>query len=460
VRGLHVLTTQSTPTPTRPTISRAERELTLGLRSRVHHALVKALETSGVPDDRAGDRQYLLERARAVLSQLISEERGILLPQRLREVVAREAVDEVVGFGPLQPLLEDPSVTEILVNGPEETFVERAGQFERADIVFDDGEHVVRIVQRILGPVGRRLDERSPMVDARLPDGSRLNAVIRPVAVAGPLVTIRKHGEAPFGVDRLLEVGTLSRPLWRFLKAAVKAKLNIVISGGPGSGKTTLLRVLAGAIPQGERVVIMEDSAELMIDRRNFVSMESRPATAEGVTEITIGDLVRNALRMRPDRIIVGEVRGKEAFDMLQALNTGTEGSLSTLHSNSPEDALIRLESMCMMAGLELSSQAISRQIGSAVHLIVQQSRLPDGSRKITHLAEVVPRPGELPGLRNVFTFRHTGADSDGNVTGRHEYVGTDLLCAERLRRAGVNLEQLLSTAEDTDSKPEPTASS
>jgi len=438
---------QPTNSHSRRSISPSERTLLLDLRPRVHQELVKDLEAAGVSDEQVHDRTFLFERARAVLGRVTAEERGILLPQRLREALILEVIDEVLGFGPLQPLLDDPSVSEILVNGPRETFVERGGRFERADIVFDHEDHVIRVVQRILAPTGRRLDERSPMVDARLPDGSRLNAVIRPVAVAGPLVTIRKHAESPLQAEQLVEFGTLSASLWRFLEAAVEAKMNIVISGGPGSGKTTLLRVLAAAIPEGERVVVMEDSAELMIERENFVSMESRPATSEGVTEITIGDLVRNALRMRPDRIIVGEVRGKEAFDMLQALNTGTEGALSTLHSNSPEDALTRLESMCMMAGLELSSEAISRQIGSAIHLIVQQSRLPDGSRKVTNVTEIESRPDNTLGLHDVFVFHHTGVDEHGRTLGYHECVATELLCTDRLARVGIDAARFLAEA-------------
>lgn len=443
---------QSANQRVRRTVSPAERKLLVDLRPRVHQELVKDLDATGVGDEQAHDRTFLFERARTILAKVTAEERGLLLPQRLREALILEVIDEVLGFGPLQPLLEDATVSEILVNGPRETFVERAGRFERADIVFDNEDHVVRVVQRILAPTGRRLDERSPMVDARLPDGSRLNAVIRPVAVAGPLVTIRKHAESPLQAEQLVEYGTFSASMWQFLRAAVRAKMNIVVSGGPGSGKTTLLRVLAAAIPAGERVVVMEDSAELMIERDNFVSMESRPATAEGVAEITIGDLVRNALRMRPDRIIVGEVRGKEAFDMLQALNTGTEGALSTLHSNSPEDALTRLESMCMMAGLELSSEAISRQIGSAIHLIVQQSRLSDGSRKVVNITEVEPGPDNTLGLRNVFVFRHAGLDEDGRVLGTHECVAAELLCADRLARAGIDAARFLVSARSTPS--------
>lgn len=422
-----------------------ERDILLSVRSRVHHRLVEELNVASRAVGRDLDRAYLAERARDLLASVTAEEKGLLLPQRLRNLLVSEVVDEVVGFGPLQPLLDDPSTTEILVNGPRKVLVERDGRFELTDVAFDDTAHIVRIVQKILALLGRRLDERSPMVDARLPDGARLNAVIPPVALNSPLVTIRKHAERALTAEGIVELGTLTEQMWQFLSVCVKARLNIVVSGGPGSGKTTLLRLLAETIPEGERIITVEDSAELMLKHDNLAAMETRPGTVEGVAEIGIGDLVRNALRMRPDRIIVGEVRGKEALDMLQALNTGTEGSLSTLHSNSPRDTLSRLESMCMMAGLDLPPRAIARQIESALHLIVHLSRFSDGARRITHISEVFSQEADVPGLQDVFVFRQTGVGSDGRVIGCHERVGIVPRCRGRLEAAGFGTEALLA---------------
>lgn len=333
--------------------------------------------------------------------------------------------DEMLGLGPIEPLLQDDSITEIMVNGPKKVFVERLGKLELTDVQFHDNAHVMNIAERILTPLGRRIDESSPLVDARLEDGSRVNIIIPPLSLTGPAITIRKFSKKPLTVDNLIAFGTIDEKMAKFLRACVKARINILVSGGTGSGKTTTLNVISSFIPEEERIVTIEDAAELRLQQEHVVTLESRPANIEGKGQITIRDLVRNALRMRPDRIIVGEVRSGEALDMLQAMNTGHDGSLTTAHANSPRDALSRLETMVLMSGLELPVRAIREQISSAIDLIIQQSRMRDGSRKITHVTEVQHMEGNTITMQDIFRYQQQGYDENGKAVGR--YVSTGL---------------------------------
>ncbi|HYP41778.1 MAG TPA: CpaF family protein [Chloroflexia bacterium] len=338
---------------------------------------------------------------------------------RLFEAVAAE----ILGFGPIEPLLKDNSIGEIMVNGPKLVYIERHGRIEKTNIQFQNDEHVMRVIDRIVAPLGRRIDESSPYVDARLPDGSRVNAIIPPLALNGPVITIRKFSKDPFQADDLIRFGTLTPEMVTFLKACVEARLNIVVSGGTGSGKTTTLNVLSGWIPSDERIVTVENAAELQLRQEHVITLESRPANIEGRGEVTIRDLVINCLRMRPDRIVVGEVRGGEALDMLQAMNTGHDGSLTTLHANTPRDALTRLETMVLMAGMELPVKAIREQISSAVELVVQQSRLKDGSRKVTSITEIQGMEGDVVVIQDIFVFEQTGIEG-GKIVGRMKPTG------------------------------------
>ncbi|MYL33826.1 CpaF family protein [Pontibacillus yanchengensis] len=381
-----------------------------------------------------------------IVSQFMSEEK-VVISRHDKELLITRILDESVGFGPLEPLIHDNSITEILINGYEEVFVERNGKLELTEITFRNDEHIRHIVDRIVAPLGRRIDESSPMVDARLPDGSRVNAVIPPISLDGTLVSIRKFRDDPFKMEDLLHFQTLNDSMARFLDGVVKAKLNTLISGGTGSGKTTLLNVVADSIPYEERVVTIEDSAELKLDRKNVVGMESRPANVEGKGEIGIRTLVKNSLRMRPDRIIVGEVRSGEAFDMLQAMNTGHEGSITTVHANSPMDALRRVEAMVIMAGMELPSHVIREYIIGALDIIVQQTRLTDGSRKIVGISEVVENNDGSHEIKDIFVFRRTGMNSDGSIEGYFTATGYVPKCLEQLRVFGVDLtEDLFSS--------------
>ncbi len=402
-------------------------------------------------------RQQLFARVEAsVLGRRDSEAQRILR-QVVTEIVGREGVrpldrprviseilNDVLGFGPIQPLIEDPEVTEIMVNGPNRVYVERGGRLEKSDICFRDEEHVRNVIQKIVGPVGRRIDESSPTVDARLPDGSRVNAVIPPLALDGSCITIRKFGRR-LSADDLLRLGTLGRRELELLRDLVRGKLNVLVSGGTGSGKTTLLNVLSSFIPHDERIVTIEDAAELQLQQEHVVRLEARPPNIEGKGEISIRHLVRNALRMRPDRIIVGECRGGEALDMLQAMNTGHDGSLTTLHANSPRDAVSRLETLVLMAGEDLPLRAIREQIASAIDLIVQIARIRDGSRRVTRICEVgkVLPDGSVE-VRYIFVFDFHGADTTGRVIG--ELVPTGLVPAflEKLAWRGISVQDQL----------------
>lgn len=357
-----------------------------------------------------------------------------------RKQVASDVLDEVLGLGPIEPLIRDPDVSEIMVNGPYQIYVERKGRLELSSVRFRDESHVMHVIDRIVAPIGRRVDESMPMVDARLPDGSRVNAIIPPLSLKGPVITIRKFSKDPLKMADLIRFGTLTPPIARFLEAAVKGRLNIVVSGGTGSGKTTTLNVLSSFIPPTERIVTIEDAAEIQLHQDHVITLETRPPNIEGKGVISIRDLVRNALRMRPDRIVVGEVRSEEALDMLQAMNTGHDGSLTTGHSNSPRDILSRLETMVMMAGMDLPVRAIREQISSAIDLVVHQSRLKDGTRRITYVTEVLGMEGDTIVLQDIFRFEQKGVDTRGNVLGEHLATGVVPKCLEKFEIEGINL--------------------
>jgi pilus assembly protein CpaF len=364
----------------------------------------------------------------------------LTLSESLKADLLRDILNEFFGFGPIQPLLDDASVTEVMVNGPQRIYVERAGKLILTTVKFDDNDHVRRIIDRIILPLGRRIDADWPLVDARLPDGSRVNAVIPPVAIDGPSITIRKFSKHRLTVEDLIQYGSLTPQIGEFLKACVVSRLNIVVSGGTGSGKTTLLNVLSGFIPTSERIVTIEDAAELQLHQDHVVRLETKKANLDGKGEVTIRDLVRNALRMRPERIIVGECRGGEALDMLQAMNTGHDGSLTTLHANAPRDAISRMETMSLMAGLDFPLKVIREQIASAVELIVQVSRLRDGTRRVTAVTEVTGMEGDTVVMQDIFKFSEEGVDADGKVLGQMRPTGLRPIVTPKLEAAGFRL--------------------
>jgi len=425
------------------TASRLQADRLLKLHAEIHERL---LADTDLQDLQKMNREELLERIGTLTSEMVRTSR-ITLTARMRQQLLTQVFNEVRGFGPIQPLLDDDDITEIMVNGAETIFVERKGKVQPADARFIDDAHVMRIINKIIAPLGRRLDESMPMVDARLPDGSRVNAIIHPVSVKGPCVTIRKFSRDPFTPDDLVRFGTFAEPMRQFLRACVEARLNILVSGGTGSGKTTTLNVLSSMIPHGDRIITIEDAAEVQLQQKHVITLESRPPNLEGKGAITIRELLRNALRMRPDRIVVGEVRGGECLDMLQAMNTGHDGSLSTCHANAPRDTLARLETMTLMAGTELPSRAIREQIASAIHLIVQQARLRDGSRRITHISEVQGMEGEQIVMQDLYRFEQRGLDDAGRVVGEHEATGLRPQFAEKLIAQGVQLPADLRTA-------------
>jgi len=357
-----------------------------------------------------------------------------------RDRLAREVVDEVFGFGPLEPLLNDNTISDILVNTHSQIYIERRGKLEKTNVTFKDEKHLMHIIDKIVSGVGRRVDETSPMVDARLPDGSRVNVIIPPLAVDGPIMSIRRFGSTPLGAEDLLRNFALTQPMLEVLQGAVKARLNIVVSGGTGSGKTTLLNVLSGFISPNERIVTIEDSAELQMKQEHVVRLETRPPNVEGNGAIRQRELVINALRMRPDRIVLGEVRGEETLDMLQAMNTGHDGSLTTIHSNTPRDALARLETMSLMGEVRLPEKAIKAQIASAVNLIVQTSRMSDGTRRVTHITEITGASAEIISMSDIFLFEKKGLGPDGRVRGRFHSTGVMPKFAEKLTAAGIHL--------------------
>ena len=370
----------------------------------------------------------------------VLEDNPFAVPVSERGRIVSDLRDEMLGLGPTEPLLKDPSITEIMVNGPKKVFIERMGKLQLSGVQFHDDAHVMNIIERILSPIGRHIDESTPLVDARLKDGSRVNIIIPPLALCGPCITIRKFAQKALSVENLISFGTLDRKMADFIKACIQARINILVSGGTGSGKTTTLNVLSSFIPENERIVTIEDAAELKLQQTHVVTLESRPANIEGSGQITIRDLVKNALRMRPDRIIVGEVRSGEALDMLQAMNTGHDGSLTTAHANTPRDALSRLETMVLMAGFEMPVRAIREQISSAIELILQQSRLKDGSRKITYITEVQHMEGDVITTQDLFRFEQTGMDADGKLTGHFVSTGMQPGFMEKFQTNGVEL--------------------
>ncbi|QZY55404.1 CpaF family protein [Crassaminicella profunda] len=400
-------------------------------KKHLHKQVLKEIEKDSI--------ENIIERIDEMAIEIIKDDESFLGKVNRKKIVT-ELINNLTGYGPINPLLLDSEVTEVMVNGPFRVYAERKGKLELTDISFQDNEHVMHIIEKIVAPLGRRIDESSPMVDARLPDGSRVNAIIPPLALNGPTITIRKFSKDPFTIEDLIGFNTLSQEMAVFLEACVKARLNVFISGGTGSGKTTTLNVLSSFIPNDERIITIEDAAELQLWQDHVVSLESRPPNIEGKGAITIRDLVRNSLRMRPERIVVGEVRGGEALDMLQAMNTGHDGSLATGHSNSPRDMISRLETMVLMAGMELPIKAIREQIGSAIDLIVQQSRLKDGSRKITNITEVQGLEGDVIVLQDIFIFKQQGVDEQGKIIGKLIPTGIRPKFYENLTTSGIHI--------------------
>ena len=410
------------------------------LKKKIHAELLKALDLKHVDFTKHSEEEIRGRTTDTVVK--VVESLAAEVPSWLSvKALTKEIVDEALGLGPIEDLLRDEDVDEIMVNGWDQIYVEKSGRLVLSDTRFTDNQAVLQTIRRIIAPIGRRIDESTPMVDARLPDGSRVNAIIPPLALTGPTVTIRKFSTNPFTVDDLIEFGTLTREMAEFLRIAVKHRKNIVISGGTGSGKTSLLNVVSSFIPTDERIVTIEDAAELRLPQEHVVSLESKPPNIEGKGDIPIRKLVINSLRMRPDRIVVGECRGGEALDMLQAMNTGHDGSLTTLHANSPRDALSRLETLVLMAGLELPSRAIREQIASAVDLIVHESRLPDGSRKVVSIAEITGMEGETITSQEIFVFRQTGFGQDGKVLGDMESTHAVPSFIHELRQRGIEVD-------------------
>jgi pilus assembly protein CpaF len=402
----------------------------------------KAYLVENVSRSMEGESLILGDRA-AIIKERLNEvyvQTKVNLPDDMRKHLFNEILDEFTGFGPIQPLLDDPDVSEVMVNGPNKVFIEKGGRLTKSGVTFDDDDHVLRIIDRIILPLGRRVDADSPAVDARLPDGSRVNAVIRPVSIDGPCITIRKFKKDKLSIDDLVKFDSLTKNMGEFLNACVHAHLNIVVSGGTGSGKTTLLNVLSSFIPEHERIVTIEDAAELQLQQDHVLRLETKVPNVDGRGAVTIRDLVRNSLRMRPDRIVVGECRGGETLDMLQAMNTGHDGSLTTLHANSPRDALSRMETMVLMSGMDLPLKVVRQQISSAVDLIVQQTRLKDGSRKVTAITEVAGMEGETVVLTDVFKFEQTGIGEGGKVLGELRATGIRPIFGPRLEAAGFKL--------------------
>ena len=420
------------------------------VKKTVHRRLVAEMSPqeqmvlSAVHQDAAQVEQVIGNYVEKVL-----EENPFAVPVSERSKIVSDLKDEMLGLGPIEVLLKDPTVTEIMVNGPKKIFVERMVRRQLTDIQFHDDSHVMNIIERILSPIGRHIDESVPLVDARLEDGSRVNIIIPPLSLVGPCITIRKFATKALSVDNLITFGTLDRKMADFIKACIQARINILVSGGTGSGKTTTLNVLSSFIPENERIVTIEDAAELKLQQEHVVTLESRPANIEGNGEITIRDLVKNALRMRPDRIIVGEVRGGEALDMLQAMNTGHDGSLTTAHANNPRDALSRLETMVLMAGFEMPIRAIREQVSSAIELILQQSRLKDGSRKITYITEVQHMEGDVITTQDLFRFEQTGMDENGKLTGHFVSTGMQPGFMDKFQVNGVSLPDDFFMAEE-----------
>jgi pilus assembly protein CpaF len=424
------------PPPARPVPREPVRQQYLELRASVHRRLLNRLNLEALAQT---DRARAETEIRALLSQLLSEE-ATPLSLSERETLFAEVLDDVFGLGPLEPLLRDPGISDILVNTYQHVFVERGGVLEKVVATFQDDRHLLRVIDRIVSGVGRRIDDSSPMVDARLADGSRVNAIIPPLAVDGPLLSIRRFPAERLKAQDLVTLKALTQPMLDFLAHCVRARLNCLISGGTGAGKTTLLNVLSGFIGDKERIVTIEDAAELQLHQQHVARLETRPPNVEGKGAIRQRQLVMNALRMRPDRIVVGEVRGEEALDMLQAMNTGHDGSLTTVHANAPRDALARVETMIAMGATNLPEHAMRQQIASAIQLVVQQTRLSDGTRKVTSISEITGMEGDIITMQEIFTFEKAGITQEGKVIGRFRATGVRPKCAERLKAAGINL--------------------
>ena len=416
---------RNAPNPSKPVVIDAQQKL----KERVRFQAIEMLHKEKNPDS---------SMVRAALDEVLQyEAEDVPRPERTR--IAAELMNDIIGYGPLESLLQDPEVTEIMVNGPHKLYVEIKGKIYKVESPFRDNEHLNNIIDRIVSTIGRHVDESSPMVDARLKDGSRVNIIIPPLSLTGPVVTIRKFAKIPYTDKNLIEFGSVSPKMMSFLEACVKGRLSIVISGGTGSGKTTFLNVLSGYIPQNERIVTIEDAAEIQLKQEHVVTLESRPANIEGTGQVSIRDLVRNALRMRPDRIVVGEVRSGEALDMLQAMNTGHDGSITTVHANSPRDALARIETMALMAGMDLPLNAIRTQIASAINIVVHQSRLGDGTRKVTSIMEIAGMEGDIITMQEIFSYESLGkVDSQGRFVGRFRPTGIIPHCLGKIRYHGV----------------------
>ena len=427
--------TLPTPRPASPPKPQIRQQY-LDLRTSVHRKLLNRLNLEALAQV---DRARAESEIRTLLGQLVAEE-AIPISLTEREMLFGEILDDVFGLGPLEPLLRDPTINDILVNTYKHVFVERAGVLERVTATFQDDRHLLRIIDRIVSSIGRRVDDSSPMVDARLTDGSRVNAIIPPLAVDGPLLSIRRFPAERLKADDLVTKRALTQPMLDFLAACVKGHLNCLISGGTGAGKTTLLNVLSSFIGDRERIVTIEDAAELQLRQEHVARLETRPANVEGKGAIRQRQLVVNALRMRPDRIVIGEVRGEEALDMLQAMNTGHDGSLTTVHANTPRDALIRIETMIAMGATNLPEKAMRHQIASAINIVCQQTRLNDGSRRVTSISEISGMEGDIITMQDIFVFEKTGLNAEGKVTGRFRATGVRPKCWERLRGAGINL--------------------
>jgi pilus assembly protein CpaF len=424
-----VPTTDGAQNGPRPRWNRVERAYQ-DLKLRIHRELIERIDLSTLARTDLDQATAELKRA---ISQLIDEQ-AVPLSQRDREKLNEEILHEVQGLGPIEPLMRDPDVSDILVNTSRQVYVERMGKLEPTTVIFRDDAHLLQIIDRIVSRVGRRIDESSPMVDARLPDGSRVNAIIPPLALDGPLLSIRRFGRTPLTAEDLVRLGSLTPDMIAVLRAMVRARLNVLISGGTGSGKTTLLNCLSSFIPDGERIITIEDSAELQLQQPHVCRLETRPPNIEGRGEVTQRELVRNTLRMRPDRIIVGEVRGAESLDMLQAMNTGHDGSISTVHANSARDGLNRLEMMMQMAGFDLPIRAMRQQISSALDLVVHTARMIDGTRKVTGISEVVGMEGDTIMIQELFTYQREGTDADGRIIGRFVSTGIRPRFAERAK--------------------------
>jgi pilus assembly protein CpaF len=420
-----------------PTVGVRENQLDLQeLRVRVHRILVNRLDLAKLEKM---DPMIMQADVRRAIDRILDEE-NVPLSGLERERVQTDVINELFGLGPIEPLLDDKTVSDILVNGAKQVYVERRGKLELTDLVFRDDAHLMQIIDRIVSRIGRRVDESSPMVDARLPDGSRVNAIIPPLAIDGPSLSIRRFGKDPLKITDLIEFKALTPALAQFLEACVKSRLNILVSGGTGAGKTTMLNCLSGFIPHDERIVTIEDSAELTIQQPHVVRLETRPPNIEGKGEVTIRNLVKNSLRMRPERIIIGEVRSDEAMDMLQAMNTGHDGGLATIHANTPRDGLARLETLIAMGNLRIGEKAMRQQIASAINLIVQCARLNDGSRKITHVTEIIGMEGEIITMQDIFKFTRTGVGPKGEVLGAFKATGIRPRCSEKLEAYGFRM--------------------